>query len=495
MDTDKGFDDFLSNMKNFNINAASEFLSNFSYDIKHSGNIIELLGMGLTNEYFKSRPDYFNFCEEQLLKLANNKEYQELIFDFLDIIEIDDCKLSSSVLIVVTVLENTENPNIAALEGLLISTFNLLFKIDINNLKDILLTIIQLLIKLKKHFLLQQSMLYYFARVASLVLKANIEPIEYLNLLSNIIYDPFNLLEFEFDEVEEKNELLHVASFFYLYFKTEIQWGPKIYNRFYVLDKCCNLAMSVYDDNNFGKSFGKLILSKFKNNEIPLHSLNKCHERFVFEAAHSAMYNEHLNVRKDSIESLMIFMDKLCSDAQYVVLKYVFSKPLESCIKDQFIVKMKDLIILNLNSNNDLGYFQGIRLLEIIQLCCKISIEPRFSLQNNKEHILGAISLYYFLSVNDIEKLNMGEEFTYATKQFVNIIQNAIDYSHKQHNFELKSLNDNVEKREKGVEKIIEGDCYPKFSTKKKRDILSQMNTTITLVQSNLNMLKSVIKK
>lgn len=495
MDTNKGFDDFLSNMKNFNINAASEFLSNFSYDIKHSGNVIELLGMGLTNEYFKSRPDYFNFCEEQLLKLANNKEYQELIFDFLDIIEMDDSKLSSSILIAVTLLENTEDPNQVSLEYLLISTFNHLFEMDIENLKDNLLTIIQLLIKLKKYFLLQQSMLYYFARVASLVLKANIEPIEYLSLLSNIIYDPFYLLEFEFDEVNEKNELLHVASFFYLYFKSEMQWGPKIYNRFYVLDKCCNLAMSVYDDNNFGKSFGKLILSKFKNNEIPLHSLNKCHERFVLEAAHSAVYNEHLNVRKDSIDSLKIFMDKLCSDAQYVVLKYVFSKPLESCIKDQFIVKMKDLIILNLNSNNDLGYFQGIRLLQIFQLCCNISVKPGFSLQNNKDHILGAISLYYFLSINDIEKLNMGEEFSNATKQFVNIIQNAIDYSHEQLNSELRSLDDNVEKCKKGVgQLIIEGDCNPKFSKKEKRDILSQMNTTITLVQSNLNMLKSVLK-
>lgn len=494
MDVNKEFDDFLSSMKNFNINVASEFLSSINYDIKHAGDIIEQLGKGLTNEHFKSRPEYFKFCEEQLLKLANNEEYQELIFDFLDIIDMDDCKLSSSVLIVVTVLENTDNPNQASLEYLLMGTFNRLFEMDNTNLKDILPSIIQLLIKLKKHFILQQSILYYFARVAYLVLNANIEPVEYLNLLSNIIYDPFYLLEYEFDELEEKKELLYIASFFYLYYTTGMQWGPKIYNRFYILDKCCNLAMSVYEDNNFGKSFAKLILTKFKNNEIPLHSLNKCHENFLLEAAHCSMYNEILKVRKESIDSLMIFFDKLCNDAQYVVLKYAFSKPLESCIKDQFIVKMKNLIMLNLNSNHDLGYFQGIRLLEIIQLCCNISVKPGFDLPNNKEHILGAISLLYFLSGNDIEKLNMGEEFSNITKQFVDIIQNAIDYSHEQHNLELKKLNDNGS-RVKSEAEIIEDNFISKLSNNEKRDILSLMNTTIILVQTNLDMLKSIIKK
>lgn len=494
MDVNKEYDDFLSSMKNFNINVASQFLSNISYDIKLAGDVIELLGNGLTNEYFKNRPDYFNFCEEQLLKLAKNEEYQELIFDFLDIIEMDDCKLSSSVLIVVTVLENTKNPNRASLEYLLIGTFNRLFKMDNTNVKEILLTIIQLLIKLKKHFQLQQSILYYFARAAFLVLNNNIEPIEYLNLLSNIIYDPFYLLEYEFDELEEKEEVLYIASFFYLYFKTGMQWGPKIYNQFYVLDKCCNLAMSVFENNNFGKSFAKLIITKFKNNEIPLHSLNKRHELFLLEAAHSSVFNEHLNVRKESIESLMIFMDKLCSEAQYVVFKYVFTKPLESCIKDQFIVKLKNIIFLNLKSNHDLGYFQGLRLLNIIKLCCNISVKPGFYLQKYKDHILGTISLFYVLSGNDIEKLNMGEEFSNVIKEFVDIIQNAIDYSLEQHNFELKQLDDNVCKV-KGEGVIIEDNFDSKLSNKEKRDLLSHMNITIILVQSNLDLLKSMIKK
>lgn len=496
MDVNKEFDEFLSSMKKFNINVASEFLSNISYDTKYAGDIIELLGKGLTNEYFKSRPEYFNFCEEQLLKLANNEEYQELVFDFLDIIEMDDCKLSSSVLIVVTVLENTENPNLASLEYLLLGTFNCLFEMDATNLKDILLTIIQLLIRLRKHFLLQQSILYYFARVAFLVLNTNIEPIEYLNLLSSIIYDPFYLLEYEFDELEEKKEVLYIASFFYLYFKTGMQWGPKIYNRFYVLDKCCNLAMSVYEDNILGKSFAKLILTKFKNNEIPLHSLNKRHEHFLLEAAHSSVFNEHLNVRKESIESLMLFIDKLCTDAQYVVFKYVFSKPLESCIKEQFIVKMKNLIFSHLKLEHDLGCFQGIRLLNIIKLCCNISVKRGFYLQKNKEHILSAISLYLSL-VHNIEILNMGEEFLNLTKQFVDTIQNVIDYSHKEQKIELKNLG-NDDCRVKDKEIIIENNFNsnpnPKLSNKEKRDLLSQMNTTITLVQSNLDMLKRFIK-
>jgi len=496
MDANKEFDDFLSSMENFNINVASEYLSNISYDTKYAEDVIELLGKGLTNEYFKSKPDYFKFCEEQLLKLANNEEYHELIFSFLDIIEMDDSKLSSSVLIVVTVLENTENPNRASLEYLLIGTFNRLFEMDVTNLKEILPTIMQLLIKLKKHFLLQQSVLFYFARVAFLVLNTNIESIEYLNLLSNIIYDPFYLLEYEFDEKEEKEEVLYIASFFYLYFKTGIQWGPKIYNQFYVLDKCCNLAMAVYEDNNFGKAFAKLILTKFKKNEIPLHSLNTLHEHFLLEATHSSMYNENMDIRKESIESLMVFIDKLCTDAQYVVFKHVFTKPFDSCIKEQFIVKMKNLIIFNLKSDRDLGCFQGIRLLNIIKLCCNISVKRGFYLQNNKEHIMGVISLLYLFTVHDIEKLNMGEEFSNVTKQFVDAVQNVIDYSHEEHKIELKNLDDNVCKV-KGPEVIIEDNLNlnPKLTNEEKRNLLSQMNTNISLVQANLNMLKSFIKK
>uniref|UniRef100_A0A2S2P8K6 Glomulin n=1 Tax=Schizaphis graminum TaxID=13262 RepID=A0A2S2P8K6_SCHGA len=487
MDVNKEFDNFRSSMKNFNINIASEFLNSASFNIKYAGEIIDVLGKGLTEENFKSRPDYFNFCEKQLLKMANNEEYQEVIFDFLDIIEMDDCKLSSSVLVAVTVLENTESPNRTSLEYLLISTFNNLNEMNVANLQEILLNIVQLLIKLKKHFQLEQSILHYFARIAFLVLRANIDPIEYLNLLSNIIYDPFYLLEYEFDEKEEE---LYMASFFYLYFKTGIQWGPKIYNQFYVLEKCCNLAMSVFDNNNFGKSFAKLILTKFKNNEIPLHSLNKYHESFLLEAAHSSVYNEHLNVRKESIESLMIFLDKLSIDAQYVVLKSAFSKPLESCIKDQLIIKLKDLIILKLKSNQVLGYFQGTRLLELIQLCCNIPDTPGCNIENIKEHILSAISLIYFLSINNNEKLNLGEEFSNKTKQFVNKIQNTIDNAREQHNFEQKVLDDKIV-----IESKIEVNNldYSKLSKDEKRNILSRIYTTITLVQLNLDMLKSII--
>ncbi|XP_025204957.1 uncharacterized protein LOC112601509 isoform X2 [Melanaphis sacchari] len=361
---------------------------------------------------------------------------------------------------------------------------------DVTNLREILLSIIRLLIKLKKHFQLEQSLLHYFARIAFLVLRANIDPIEYLNLLSSIIYDPFYLLEFEFDEKEQE---LHMASFFYLYFKTGIQWGPKIYNQFYVLEKCCNLAMSVYDNNNFGKSFAKLILSKFKNNEIPLHSLNKYHESFLLEAAHSSVYNEHLNIRKESIESLMIFLDKLSTDAQYVVLKYAFLKPLESSIKDQLIIKMKNLIILKLKSNQALRYFQGITLLELIQLCCNIPEKPGCYIENNKEHILGAISLMYFLSINNNEKLNLGEEFLNQTKQFVNKIQNTIHHAREQHNFEQKVLDGEIVTEKNNIMQVNNLN-FSDLSKNEKRDILSRIYTTITLVQSNLNLLKSIIK-
>jgi len=206
------------------------------------------------------------------------------------------------------------------------------------------------------------------------------------------------------------------------------------------------------------------------------------------------MYNELMEVRKESIESLMIFVDKLCNDAQYVVLKYAFSKLLDSCIIEQFIVKMKNLIMLNLKSNHDLGCFQGIRLLEIIQLCSNISVKPGFNLPDNKEYVLSAISLFYFLSKNGIDKLNMGEEFSNVTKQFVDIVQNAIDYSHEQQNLELKILDDN-DFREKSEGEIIQGSSIPKLSKNEKQSLLSHMNTTIILVQTNLDMLKSIIEK
>jgi len=488
MDAITEYDIFLSSMENFNINVASKLLSKTSFNL-NAGDVIEQLGKGLTEDNFIKRPDYFNFCEEQLFKMANNEEYQELIFDFLDIIEMHDSKLSSSVLIAVTVLENTENPNLTSLEYLMISTSNILNEMDITNLKENLLNIVQLLLKLKKHFQREQSILYYFTRFAFLVLRANIDPIEYLNLLSNIIYDPFHLLEIEFDE---KKEELCMASFFYLYFKTGMQWGPKIYNQFYIFYKCCNLAMSVFNDNNFGKSFTELILTKFKNNEIPLHLLNEHHEYFILEAAHSSMFTEDYDVRKISLELLMIFLDKLSTDAQYVVLKHAFLKPLESAIKDQLIVKMKNLIILKLKSNHVLGCFQGIRLLELVQLCCNIPDKPGFCIENSVEQILGAISLLFFLSINKNEKLNMGKEFSNHTKQFVNKIQNTINQALEQHTLEQKVLDGKIVVEETDI--LVNDLDYSQLTKTEKRDILAQIYNNITLVQARLDMLKNCIK-
>jgi len=491
MDAITEYDIFLSSMENFNINVASEMLSKTSFNF-NAGDVIEQLGKGLTEDNFKKRPDYFNFCEEQLFKMANNEEYQEFIFDFLDIIEMYDSKLSSSVLIVVTVLENTENPNLISLEYLMISTFNILDKMDIINLKENLLNIVQLLLKLKKHFQHEQSILHYFARFAFLVIRANIDPIEYLNLLSNIIYDPFYLLEIEFDKKEEE---LYIASFFYLYFKTGMQWGPKIYNHFYVLYKCSNLALSVFDHDTFGKSFTELMLTKFKNNEIPLHLLNKHHEYFISVATYSSVYVEDYDVRKISLELLMIFLDKLSTDAQYVVLKHAFLKPLESAVKDQLIVKMKNIIILKLKSNHVLGCFQGIRLLELVQLCCNIPDTHGFYIESNKEHILGAISLLFFLSIYKNEKLNMDnmdKEFSNHTKQFLNKIQNLINKAHEQHTFEEQVLDSKIVVEETKLQ--VNDENYAKLSKNGKRDILAQVYRNIILVQTRLDMLKNCIK-
>lgn len=488
MDAITEYEIFLSSMENFNINVASNILSKTSFNL-NAGDVIEQLGKGLTEDNLKNRPDYFNFCEEQLFKMANNEEYQELIFDFLDIIDMYDSKLSSSVLIAVTVLENTENPNLTSLEYLMISTFNILKKMDVTNLKENLLNIVQLLLKLKKHFQREQSIIHYFARFAFLVLRANIDPIEYLNLLSNIIYDPFYLLEIEFDK---KKEELYMASFFYLYFKTGMQWGPKIYNQFYILYKCCNLAMSVFDDKNFGKSFTELILTKFKNNEIPLHLLNKHHECFILEAAHSSVFTADYDVRKVSLELLMIFLDKLSTDAQYVALKHAFLKPLESAVKDQLIVKMKNLIILKLKSNHVLGYFQGIRLLELVQLCCNIPDKPVCYIENNKDQILGALSLLFFLSIDKNEKLNIGKEFLNQTKQFVNKIQNAINQALEEHTFEQQILDGKIVVEETKLQ--VNDLDYSKLSINEKRDILSRIYNNITLVQTRLDMLKNSIK-
>lgn len=484
MDYKKEFDDLQSCMKNFNINVASELLSDSDFITNNGGNIIHLLGKELTEDNFKSRPDYFNFCEEHLLKMAKTEACQELIFDFLELIDIDVCKLSSSVLIAVTVLENIETPNRACLEYLLVGTFNSLNEMDEIKLKDIFLSILKLLIRLNKHFQHEHAILYYFARVAFLVLRANIEPIDYLNILSTVFNDPFCLLEYEFEVMEEK---MYVASFFYLYYKTGMLWGPKIYNQFYVLDKCFNLALSAFENNNFGKAFAKLILTKYKDNEIPLYLLNKSHEEFLLEAAQSSVYNEQLNVRTESIETLMIYFNKLCSNAQYIVFKYTFSKKLESCIKAELIIKMKQLLFSKIQLNQDLGYFQGSHLLELVLLCCNIPDGPKCHVVENKEHILAAITLVYVFYAYKGNELNMGETFSTYVKQFVKTVQDAIDFTKEQYKLESVKLDDknNAEENTYG---------YPKLSETEKRNILSQYNTTTILIESNLDLLKGVIK-
>lgn len=467
MDYQKELDDLQTGLKNFDISIASELLSDTHFVTKHVDDIITMLGNGLTESNFNSRPDYFNFCEKQLLILAQNEANQDKVLEFIELIDTEDCQLSSSVLIAVTVLENTKSPKTIYLEFLLISTFDNLKKIDDTRLKDILPSIIEHLMKLNKHFQNEQSLLYYFARVAFLVLRAKIDPTEYIQILSNIINDPFYLLQREFTETEEN---LYLASFYYLYFKSEILWGPKIYNQFYILEKCSHLALSVIEDNNFGKSFTKLILSKYKDNEIPLYFLNKCHEDFFMEAAHSALYNDDLNVRKDSIDLLMIYMDKLCCDAQYIVLRHIFLKPLDSCIKDQMIVKMKNLIVSKLKLNQDLGYFQGERLLDLVKLCCSIPNGPKCQVVQNKEHILAAITLVYFLYKSVDKRLNLDKGFTSFVKQFIEDVQNAIDYTNEQYELESKRLG-NKDFKDDEIENIMN---LPKFSEKEKREMLSQ---------------------
>jgi len=486
MDSNKEFDNFQSCLKNFNTNVASTLLSDSGFITSNIRNIIPLLGEGLSEDNFKNKPDYFDFCEEQLVKMAQSSDYQETIFDFLELIDMDGCKLSSSVIVVVTLLENTKSITPIYLEYLLISTFNSLNELNNRDLKEILMTIIQHLMKLYKHFQHEQIVLYYFARVAFLILRANIDPIEFVNIFSIVINDPFCLLELEFEEQEEK---IHLASFFYLYFKTGMQWGPKIYNRCYVLEKCFHLALSVFENNDFGKSFAKLILTKFKDNTIPLHLLNKCHELFCMEAAQSSMYNENLDIRKDSIESLMLFINKLCSNAQYIVCRSLFSKSIDSGIIGELIIRMKELIIFKIKFNQELGYFQGTRLLEMIRLCCNIPNGSKCNVVENKEHILAAISFVYVLHVQNYKLLDLGIAFTNSIKLFVITVQNAIDNTKDLYKFECKKLSNKVVNNKKENNFGL-----PELSEKEKQNMLSQFNTTIALVQLNLDMLKLVIK-
>lgn len=487
MGTKREFDDFQSSLKNFNTIIASKLLSDKEFVTNHISEIIPLLGKELSNYNLKNRPDYFNFCEGELLKMAQSKDYQEIIFDFLELIDMYECKLSSSVLVAVTILENIESPNRACLEYLLISTFNRLKEMNIKNLKAILLNIIKHLKKLNKYFYHENSILYYFARVAFLVFHANIDSIEYsmyTNILSDIIYDPFLLLEHEFEEMEEN---VYLASFFYLYFQTGMTWGPKIYNQFYILEKCSNLAFTVFENNKFGKSFAKLILTKYKNNEIPLYLLNKYHESFIEEAAYSCMYNDQLSIRKESIESLMVYMDKLCTDAQYIVLKKSFSKPLDSCVKAQLMIKMKDMLVSKIRSNQNLGYFQGVRLLDLVRLCINIDDGSKCQVVKNKEYILAVITLVYVLYAYNDERLNMGNIFLNDLKQFVKTVQEAIDYTNEQYKLENKKLDDKIIDEENALN-------LPKLSENEKRNMLAHFNTSTKLVQSSLDMLKNKIK-
>lgn len=488
MDYNKEFDELQSCMKNFNIKIASELLCNTNFITTKAGEIIALLGTELTEDNFKNSLYYFNFCEEQLLKIARTGDCDCIVYDFLDLINIHTVKLSSSVLAAITILENAECPDRVCLEYLLITTFNHLTEINNNDLKDILPCIIKHLIKLNGHFQHEQSILYYFCRVAFLVLRANIDPIEYLDLLSNIFIDPFCLLEYEFDEIKEKT---YVASFYYLYFKTEMFWGPKIYSRFYVLKKCSHLAISVFENNIFGKHFAKLMLSKYKDNEIPLYFLNKCHETFLDEAAKSSMYNDQLDIRKESIDTLKEYMNKLCSDAQYIVFKYIFTKWMVSAIKGEMIISMKNIILLKIHSKQDLGYFQGVRLLEMVQICCdNIPDRPTCHLVDSKEYILAIITFMCVLFKYSTEVLNMGKAFMIQAVQFEKTVQNSIDNINEQYNIECYKLDNNITDDEKDN---IMG--YPKLSEHEKRDMLSKINTTANMVQLNLDFLKEIINR
>lgn len=490
MDYNKEFDELQSCMKNLDIKIASELLCNTNFITTKAGEIINLLGTELTEDNFNNSRCYFNFCEELLLKIARTGDYECIAYDFLDLINIHTIKISSSVLAAVTILENTESPDQVCLEYLLIVTFNHLMEINNNDLKDILLCIIKHLIKLNKHFQHEQSILYHFSKVAFLVLRANINPIEYLDLLSNIFIDPFCLLEYEFDKMEEKT---YVASFYYLYFKTGSFWGPKIYSRFYVLKKCSHLAMSVFENNSFGKHFAKLMLSKYKDNEIPLCFLNKCHETFLEEAAKSSMYNTQIDIRKESVDTLKEYMNKLCSDAQYIVFKYIFTKWTVTAIKGEMIISMKNIILLKIRSKQDLGYFQGVRLLELVQICCdNIPNGPKCHIVDNKEYVLATITFMCVLFKYSVQVLNMGKEFVIQAVQFEKTVQNAIDNMNEQYKIECYKLDNNIMDNEKDKKNIK---SYPKLSENEKRDMLSKIDTTTKMVQLNLDFLKEIISR
>lgn len=487
MDYNKEFNDFQTCMKNYNINVASTLLANDKFISYNAAKIIQLLGTELTEDNFRNRPNYFNFCEEVLLKMARTEAIRdyEMIYEFLELIDMNNCKLSSSVLAAVTILENMECPRLVHLEYLLYSTFNHLNEMDEENLKDILLITINYLNKLNRHFQKHPSILYYFTRVAFLVLRANIDPIEYLNILSNIIYDPFCLLEHDFELNEDK---LNLVSFLLLYFKTGILWGPKIYNRLYILEKCSYLALSVYTNTEIGKSFAYLIFTKYKDNEIPLHLLNELHKDFFINASNNSIYNDNMNERKKSITTLMIYINKLCTDAQYIFFKNIFSYSIESCIKAELIIKMNHIIFLKIKLNQDLGYFQGVRLLELVKLCCTMPNGQKFDVLKHKEYVLSATSLMYVLYAHNGKELQMGQAFLDETIKFVETIQGAIDNTNAMIELESTKIvcKDNEKKTKQNISKLSENE---------ERDLISQCSTSMILAQSNLNLIKNIIKK
>ncbi|XP_050429207.1 uncharacterized protein LOC126838650 isoform X2 [Adelges cooleyi] len=496
MDYSKEFDDLQTYLKNDELARAKTLLDqNTNFTKYHADGIIHLLSKELTETNYIEKRKLFNFCEVHLHSMAENIDLQENVFDFIELIDLRDCKLSSTVSIAITVLNTMENPNLVCLEYLLSSTFNHLNEMDSIRLENNLLHVISMLTKLEKHINNQLSALFYFVKMSYLFLRTNIDPITFLDTTRNLLSDPFYLLEYEFEQTEERIlENKCMASFFYLYLKNGILWNPKVYSRFYILEKLSNLAMSVFEDDRFGKSFTKLILTKYKENEIPLHSLNKHHEEFFMEAAHTSLYNLTLDVRKDSFESLMLFIDKLCSEAQYIVFRRVFTKLIDSGLKAELVIKMKQLLFSKIKNQEDSQYFKGKRLLEMVQLCCNIPYGPECDVINNKEHVLAAITLAYVLYGYNGDGLCMDKPFLNYLDVFVSVVQNAIDYSAVQYKLESIKLNNPGNCKEDTISVQVQNENLPIPSLNEKRKMLSQYNTTIKLIQSNLDLLKGIIK-
>jgi len=481
MDYNKQFDELQECMKNFNINVASESLCDEDFIMVKCSDIIELFGNELTIDNFKNRPEYFNFLNEHLLKMAQSKDCKSMIFDFIDLINFKNCKMTSAVLIAVTAIESTkESPDRMCLKHFLTSISDNLIKMNDNDLKNILPIILKHLLKLKNQLRKFQSILYYFARISLFVLRVNFDPIEFIDICSNIIYDPYLLLEIEFDNTED---IEYLASFYYLYFKTEKKWGPKIYNPSYIFEKCLDLALLVFKNDSFGKPFTKLILSKFEDDTIQLHLLKEHHRTFVNEAAFSSMYDEEFNVRKESIETLTMYMDKLCVDPQYVVFRHMFRK-LDYSIKAELIIKMKDLIYLKITSKQNLGSFQGIRLLALVRICCDIPDGSQCDVVHNKEYVLAVITVIYVLYKYHDTVLNMGKPYVDEAKQFVQTVQSAIDYVKEQYHEEAMQLNNGNYNQEENLPEHLQ------MTVSEKKHLLTHSNNAITAVQMHLNLLK-----